>query len=453
MLISLYNSQNNNLINKNTKAKLNKHNFNCYERISFTGMKSPDTILTAIAKFTDELSSKFFPTMEDIVLLSRRHPEAAGRAGSIPWRTKDQIGVFDGFANAAKNLRETYDTDTASKILTDAMKKAKIIPSKTSISLESLGGGALGNAYKFSVGGEEYVLKVFRHTSPSETFVNLRDSAIKLTEGNVFGVLGNAFKGINAISHDLRQIGDDVINRRILPKALDAFLRETSHGVHFEANRASRIGRIGPQGNQFEKARIYFADLESGFTVNKFVPENAPTPTNPINLRSHGLTSTDSGQLTLSGRRIEHNITNGNSFDFGGLVVRHGALSNSPKAIEVYGRIVSTREPDRAAAWINEFRLAQGDPEKIKGLAYAIEQVPIPGRLAITREIGLLRSGRQAIIPKLPRAALQRNYSAENVARGQDKIKERKAFIEEIAGRVLGKKIELPIPIADSKLS
>ena len=382
------------------------------DKISFSATKSPQRVLREIQLLTGELSSKFLPKVEDIILLARSFPEAKGKIGTIPWPSKTPLDVFDGFAAVAKELRASRDVRGTSVFLTKILNEAGIIPSKSKVLLKEHGIGYFGIAYKFALGGEEYNLKVFKNNSILETLVMLREAENKLKERDFVGVIENIYKGIASVGKDLKQISNDTKKQQRL-KLKNILLKEISHGVHFETNRALSIGKNLPAGHQYEKARIYFADLDSGYMVTKFTPIDAAAPTTRINLRNFGIVSTDTLKTSITSESKSKNENNGNIFDFGGLLCKHGALSTDLEALNIYEKISSADEVKRVQLWIEQFNKNKDNFHIQKGLLYAVENIPKQDRIKITKMINVLKSVKSGNRSIFSNDILQRNIFGE----------------------------------------
>ena len=147
--------------------------------------------------------------------------------------------------------------------------------------------------------------------------------------------------------------------------------------------------------------------------VTKFTPIDAEAPTNRINLRNLGIVSTDTLKTSITSESKSRNDNNGNVFDFGGLICKHGDLSTDLEALKIYEKISSADEVKRVQLWIEQFNKNKDNFHIQKGLLYAVENIPKQDRIKISKMIGVLKSIKSGNRSIFSNDVLQRNIFGE----------------------------------------
>lgn len=312
--------------NYNTKLQKNSN-------VAFTGITSQMNKRTHI------------DGQRDISKIVEKHKDRSLVVGQLPRFIMDRLPkenreaaikeIYDVFAQVTERLRNYDQTkvqsiaelmhrrdDKSVKMLEDVLTKYNIISKWDDFDLEYLGKGGKGAVYKL-VGLRDL-------TSPDEDELVIK------------------------VFHQVK--GDD-------------WQLFKSHGCYAEINSAAYwMNNVGYDTN---RGKFFFADLKSGFIVNKYIDEDVRIPHRIVDVYRLGLKVTDEDAAK------KHNVCKGYSYDWGGLRVVNRIKNGDKYARKMSEIIKNTDEKYRELEWWKHFsNTHKANKESINaGLAMSIKHL------------------------------------------------------------------------------
>ena len=144
-----------------------------------------------------------------------------------------------------------------------------------------------------------------------------------------------------------------------------------SHGNFAEINTA--IYWKTNLGQNTQRGKFYFGNIDNGYFVDKFVDEHTPKPQKDINEYEYGLKTTDEAIIGNG-----HNVLYGYSIDPGGVRVVNKLKNGNKVARMILKTIKNTAPQEREAKWqeIYESNANYPKSDKYAGLALCIKHLP-----------------------------------------------------------------------------
>ena len=139
-----------------------------------------------------------------------------------------------------------------------------------------------------------------------------------------------------------------------------------SHGCYAEINSAEYWTKT--LGKNTNRGKFFFANLGSGYMVNKFIDEDVRLPQRIVEPYNYGLKYTDEDAA------IKHNVCKGYSYDWGGVRVINRIKNGDKYARTVLEKIKNIEAKYRTAKWWEIFcKKTSNDTIKNAGLAMGIK--------------------------------------------------------------------------------
>lgn len=144
-----------------------------------------------------------------------------------------------------------------------------------------------------------------------------------------------------------------------------------SHGNYAELNSAQYW--INKEGQETQLGKFFFGNFKAGYQVNKFIDEDVRLPKRVVDEYSYGIKCTDEDK-NFKGPTIGYNRLKGYNYDWGGKRVVN-RIKNSDKVASYYLRKIKNLEPDeRIHYWFSNFKSTTPNMEsKRAGLALGIK--------------------------------------------------------------------------------
>ncbi|MEW5819825.1 MAG: hypothetical protein AB1782_06510, partial [Cyanobacteriota bacterium] len=325
-------------------------------------IKKPCITFTGL---TSVLSKKAFSRLkgneheEGLSEAVEKHSKFYGNAGCYPasWLNKipknnfrhHLLSINSAFIQITDILRESEFKETnqrnddikrASKILTNKFVSEGIIKEPECITIDRLGSGEFGTAYKFNVNDEKFVLKVYKENTKSTD----------------------------------------------------------THGPLFETNRALFITKNSPKSRNKKIARFHFANIKNGYMVEQFVEssniryqdhlqaeKDKEAKMTEKQKKAEAITKQkefNEAMLGLKQVDREGNEVNGKLIDYGGFIVEEKLLAQNKTARWVYKKVIHNNiGTERARAWFDMLEKAGNNKipnskEIINTLVYCIQFLP-----------------------------------------------------------------------------
>ena len=182
------------------------------------------------------------------------------------------------------------------------------------------------------------------------------------------GDYGSAFR-IRGI-HDNKTNDDYILKIHTVADRGPNWHRYKSHGNFAEPNTAEYW--LNLWGEQTQRGKFYFADINKGYMVDNYIDSNTPPYKKKVNEYTAGLKLTDE-ELAHNG----HNKINGYSIDWGGVRVVNRVKNGSKTARTILHKIKRTPKNYREIEWwkIFEDKKHFDDIQKKAGLALSIKHI------------------------------------------------------------------------------
>ncbi len=144
-----------------------------------------------------------------------------------------------------------------------------------------------------------------------------------------------------------------------------------SHGNYAELNSAQYW--IDKEGQDTQLGKFFFGNFQAGYQVNKFIDEDVRLPKRVVDEYSHGIKCTDEDK-NFKGPTIGYNRLKGYNYDWGGKRVVN-RIKNSDKVASYYlQKIKDTKPSERIHYWFSNFKATTPNMEsKRAGLALGIK--------------------------------------------------------------------------------
>ncbi len=278
-----------------------------------------------------DLGKKLYDDAKSIQEVSFANPHSRGVAGSLPpeWinkipkeQRKEKILQFYTRLNSIPNIiRENEYSPRglkkASKKLTAAFKEAGIISKKESVSLKMLGRGSAG--YGYLIEGLPFenkcVMKVYHSFDP-----------------------------------DNRQTGAKI---------------EINRAMYWQKNA----------GENSQRVKYYFGDLNAGYMVTKFIDENAKRPTRNVNPLLLGIIPRDDGDNVIAGHYIDYGYLDkyGITVDKDNVIELLGILPESKDARYAYKKIYNSQDKEKTWEELLQDNKHKNNPGIRAGMILALD--------------------------------------------------------------------------------
>lgn len=284
------NFQNSNLLpNKNTNQQknLNQNGVLLHHSADF---KKNSLTFNGLNR---ELSKIPLKLISSIVAVMDYFPKSNGIVGNLPadWieklpksnRAESVKKIYSTFKETINTFRENNDIKEAEKKLNQLFYDTGLIDKNKQLKLKYIDQGGYGICYHLKgIFDDQYVMKFF---------IN------------------------NDITH---------------PNVYQNVLYNNMHGNCIEPNKACYWQKYAGKKNQF--ARFYFADIDAGYMINKYIGRNTPICKKYINPEIYGLRSHD---FSPGGWFLGNNVKRGYEYEFGGIEVLDKTLARNRKAQKV----------------------------------------------------------------------------------------------------------------------
>lgn len=286
----------------------------------------------------------FIDGQKDIEQVLKQHPHSRAVVGQLPNYIFQKLPVenrpaaireiLDVFDKVATTIRD-YEPDAMSKIdeitnrrpqsvnalLTSVFQKYNVIKPWDDINVEYIDAGGKGKVFKLSGlrdynNDDEYVIKVF-HQLKSKDW--------------------QPFK---------------------------------SHGNYAEINNG--IYWRNQEGHDTHRGKFFFASMESGYIVSKFLDEDIRLPKRIVPEYKYGIKCTDEEK---DGPINGYNRIKGYNYDYGGMRVVNRIKNSNKVARRWLEKIKSVKPEDRKRWWYQEFSDRRNPADKYAGLALGIKHL------------------------------------------------------------------------------
>jgi hypothetical protein len=139
-----------------------------------------------------------------------------------------------------------------------------------------------------------------------------------------------------------------------------------SHGCYAEINSAQYwMNNVGSDTN---RGKFFWADMRSGYMINKFVDEDVRLPKRTIDPYRYGLKCTDENAA------MKHNVCKGYSYDWGGVRVVNRIKNGDKYARAILEDIKATPDNERELRWFQLYtRKTPAKSSQMAGLAMGIK--------------------------------------------------------------------------------
>lgn len=285
----------------------------------------------------------FIDGQKDIEGILKQHPNTNPVVGQLPnyffkklpkegrrEAILEILSVFDTISNTIreyvptgdafifnKNLR--YRPESLNKLLTDVLRKYKIIYSWDEVDIQYIDQGGKGKVFKLDgirdpETEDEYVIKVFHQ---------------------IKGANWHPFK---------------------------------SHGCYAEINNG--IYWKNHEGMDTHRGKFFFASLGSGYIVSKFLDEDVPIPKRVVPEYRYGIKCTDEEK---DGPINGYNRIKGYNYDYGGMRVVNRIKNSDKIARQTLEKIKSLKPEERMAYWADNITNRRNSDSVLAGLALGIK--------------------------------------------------------------------------------
>jgi len=284
----------------------------------------------------------FLDGQKDIAEILQKRPNTRAVVGQLPEfmfkklpvdkRRESILEILDTFDEVVHSIRDFEPTamssideiqnkrpKKANELLTGVLQKWKVISPWDDVNIEYIDAGGKGKVFKLSglrdsARDDEFVIKVFHQ--------------IKAKNWQPF----------------------------------------KSHGCYAEINNG--IYWRAHEGMDTHRGKFYFASMDSGYMVSKFLDEDVRLPQRVVPEYKYGIKCTDEEK---DGPLVGYNRIKGYNYDYGGMRVVN-RLKNSDKGARKYLEMIKQIPLEqRAGWWLGQFAEKHNSESKNAGLALGIK--------------------------------------------------------------------------------
>lgn len=281
------------------------------DEVSFTGLNR--TLSKRAFEKSDDIKNLSYFKFRSKGIVGNLMPELVEKIPKAERKTKI-TELYASLKSTVKSFRTSGDDGKAELQINNALKKAGVLNENEKMTLNYVGSGALGSTYQMKgVFGDKYLIKLFENTN----------SESKL------------------------------------------------HGNFIEPNRAAFWQKR--TGVKTQKVRFYLADVNAGYMINKYIPDDSPVCAfKKVPEYIHGLQCNDIESDATDG----FNKIRGFDIDFGGLEII-SSLSQNKTASFVFKKIYEAPEKEKTlemAKFLGMKKYRNNEDVKL-GIAHSIKML------------------------------------------------------------------------------